>query len=612
MGRHLWCYQMPHWPHCAWRGRPAAAASTPVRGRSWLRALCLAWCLCCLLYPAPAHAYTVEIIGAGELSELLDEHLDIQRQRDNPDVSTEELQRLAGITPQQVKELLATQGYFSPTVRHEVVTDGGEQRVRLMIDPGPPTRIGQVEIRFDGAIAKGPTANVQRMERLHRQWDLEPGNIFTQSVWTESKNALLRGLLIRDYPAATIRHSEARIDPQQHSAALTIEIDSGPAFTFGELQVEGLERYSREMIDKLNPIKPGERYSQEKLNELQSRLADTGYFGSVFPTIEVNPAQPLQVPVKLQVVENQRRRLALGVGVSSDTGAGVQIKWLDRHFAGRDWRLESELEVNRETHLLSGDLYLPSLANGWTPSFNARTERTNTAGEINDTIRTGARLTSPSRTHERAIGIAFLADRQQLPGAAPNNRQALMGTFTYTRRAVNNLLAPRRGYVASIELGAGPKGLINESSILRVVARATWLKPLPGPWQAVLRGQVGHVSLAQRTTVPGDLLFRTGGAQSVRGYSYNHLGVLQNGAVVGGRVTAVASAEMVYRVTPQWGAALFHDAGNAADSWRDFRFEHGSGIGARWRSPIGPVNLDLAYGHATGKPQLHFSVGYVF
>jgi translocation and assembly module TamA len=112
--------------------------------------------------------------------------------------------------------------------------------------------------------------------------------------------------------------------------------------------------------------------------------------------------------------------------------------------------------------------------------------------------------------------------------------------------------------------------------------------------------------------VPGDLLFRAGGDQSVRGYSYQSLGPIQNGAVVGGTVTAVMSAELVYQLTPTWGAAVFTDAGNAADSWKGFTLKRGTGVGARWRSPIGPVNLDLAYGHAVHKMRLHFSVGYGF
>ena len=179
-------------------------------------------------------------------------------------------------------------------------------------------------------------------------------------------------------------------------------------------------------------------------------------------------------------------------------------------------------------------------------------------------------------------------------------------------RRVNNLISPTRGYYASFELGVGPAGLVNKKGLVRTVGRATWLSPSYGRFQAVLRGQVGQVFGANSDTVPSDLLFRTGGDQTVRGYGYNKLGVAQDGAIVGGTVSAVVSAEVIYSVTPEWGAAVFTDAGNAADSWKGFRLAQGSGVGARWRSPIGPVNLDLAYGHETKDLRLHFSIGYGF
>lgn len=556
-----------------------------------------------------AHAYTVEIQGAGQFSALLDQHLDIRRHQDDAGISEEEWRRLAGITPQQIRELLATEGYFSPVVTPELVTEGGQQLARFRIDAGAPTTIATIDIRFHGAIVDGYP---QRVDRLRRQWRLKAGERFTQAAWSEAKNALLRGLLVRDYPAAAITASEARIEPEQQRATLVVEIDSGPAFTFGELQIEGLQRYSRAMIDGLNPIRPGDRYSQEKLNELQSRLTDTGYFSSVFPSIDINTAHADGAPVKLTLVENLRKQLGLGLGFSTDTGAGMQVKWLDRNFLQRDWRLQTHMELNNKTHLLDGELYLPAISNGWIPNFNARYERASIAGESIDKIRAGARMSTPSRIDERTGGIAFFNDRQRLPDGLINHRQALIAAYTYTRRRVDNLLDPRRGYVAAIELGAGPRGLLNEANIVRMAARANWLTQLDADWRSVLRGQVGQVLIADSSKVPGDLLFRTGGAQSVRGYGYDTLGVQQGGAVVGGRVLAVLSAELVYRITPQWGAAVFHDAGNSADSWRDFKFRHGSGVGARWRSPIGPVNLDLAYGHATRQPHIHFSVGYVF
>ena len=113
-------------------------------------------------------------------------------------------------------------------------------------------------------------------------------------------------------------------------------------------------------------------------------------------------------------------------------------------------------------------------------------------------------------------------------------------------------------------------------------------------------------------TGAGDRAFCSGGDQSVRGYAYQSLGVAQADAVVGGRVLGVASAEVVQWITPSWGAALFYDVGDAADTLSSFSAKQGVGVGARWRSPVGPINLDLAYGRATGKYRIHFSLGFAF
>ncbi|MEN3290792.1 MAG: translocation and assembly module TamA [Burkholderiales bacterium] len=594
-------------------GRPAQH-----RLPRWCIALILALLLTMTLsvHAQAARKYAVELTGAGTLAPLLNEHLEIRRHENDPEVTPEELRRLVEITPQQIRQLLATEGYFSPAIEASLLEEGGVPVARFNIRLGEPVLVDAVDIRFTGDIANGPHRSEQRMNRLRRQWNLDPGERFRQAAWDGAKNALLKDLLVRDYPAAAIASSEARIDPARRAATLRVEVDSGPLFTFGELQVEGLQRYPRNIVDELNPIRPGDRYSQEKLSELQARLQDSGYFRSAIATAEINPAHPQHVPVRVELTENERRRLGLGVGFSTDAGARLQLRWLDRNFLQRTWRLESEIFVDRETRRIGGSVFLPTFKSGifagWHPSVNARVERTDIAGELTDTLRFGARIASPIKTDEQVWGVSYLADRQRVGDVFANNRQAVIGSYIYTRRRLDNLLSPRRGYVASVELDAGVTGVSTSSNLARVLANATWLDTFSRRWQPIVRAQAGQVFLASRLDVPSDLLFRTGGDQTVRGYAFNSLGVPQNGAVVGGRVTAVLSAELVYWITPQWGAAVFTDAGDAADSWHAFSPKHGSGVGGRWRSPIGPVNVDLAYAHETRKPRLHFSIGYGF
>ena len=556
--------------------------------------------------------YTLEVRGAGDQSALLDGFMSLRRHASDNDIDEDELQRLVAAAPQQAKELLATEGYFGPVVTARRDGEANSRRVILDVELGPPTLIGEIEIRFAGAIADGDPAEQRRMERLRERWPIKRGERFRQASWDEAKSALLNNLLARDYPAATLAQSQARIDPAQRVADLSVEADSGPAFTFGALQVNGLKRYARSRIDALNPIMAGQPYSQNRLNELQARLQDSGYFKSVFATIDVDAAHSQNVPVRVDVSENERRRLALGGGFSTDSGARLQAKFLDREFLGHDWRLDSELRVDRTSRLLAGEVTGAALANGWMPGVSGRFERTDIAGEISDKLRLDVRATGPDKNNEPVLGAAYLIEREHAGDAASSNRHALIAVSQYTVRRIDSLFNPRRALVATGELDAGPRGFGNPANLLRVTGRVTWLQPLSRKWQTLVRLQLGQVIGAPRSTVPGDLLFRTGGDQTVRGYAYNSLGVNESDAIVGGRVLAVISGELVYQFTPQWGAAVFEDAGNAADRWADLRLRRGTGVGARWRSPIGPVNLDLAFAQQTRKPRLHFSIGYGF
>jgi translocation and assembly module TamA len=123
------------------------------------------------------------------------------------------------------------------------------------------------------------------------------------------------------------------------------------------------------------------------------------------------------------------------------------------------------------------------------------------------------------------------------------------------------------------------------------------------------------VFASDRVGVPDTLLFRAGGDESVRGYAYRTLGPIVNGVVTSGRVTATGSVEIARPISPKrpqfWWAA-FIDAGQAANRWSELHPAFGYGVGLRWRSPVGPLRIDLAYGEEVRKLRMHLSVGIAF
>ena len=140
----------------------------------------------------------------------------------------------------------------------------------------------------------------------------------------------------------------------------------------------------------------------------------------------------------------------------------------------------------------------------------------------------------------------------------------------------------------------------------------TGYRPLGGLWNLQWRLEAGEVFAKSDVTIPDTLLFRAGGQDSVRGYGYRTLGPEVNGVVTSGRMLFTSSVEFARPFSSQipalWGA-VFIDAGNASNSWNDMRPAIGVGPGIRWRSPVGALRVDLAYGVDDRKWRLEVSLG---
>jgi translocation and assembly module TamA len=72
------------------------------------------------------------------------------------------------------------------------------------------------------------------------------------------------------------------------------------------------------------------------------------------------------------------------------------------------------------------------------------------------------------------------------------------------------------------------------------------------------------------------------------------------------------STEYQHWFSHDWGGAAFFDIGAAADTWSERVFEPGAGVGVRWRSPVGPVNVDIAYGFKNRDIRPYLTLGIAF
>lgn len=562
-------------------------------------------------------ALSLDIEAPENIKSYLSRHLELLRYNALDDLDTTEVDKLLQSADTQARELLGTLGYFSPQLQWQRETANAQvlHPVRVHITPGEPSLVSQVQISFSGELAGAAFESTR--EKLTKSWWLPAGRPFTQEAWNEAKNQLLRTVGAQDFPQAKWQETRADIHPEQHSAALTLVLDSGPRVFLGSLQIEGTEHYDAQMVQRLARLPEGQAYKQNSLIEAQQRLISSGYYDSVLVAL-AETGDPKAWPVKVQLREAARQKIVLGVGVKSDSGMHLSAEHVHHLVPGLHWRASTKLELDQKLQSLGTELLAPPNARLWRWNLSAKA-----AHEVLSTYETHSQRWRAGQAQlgeriDRNIYAQYDSASSTLSG--DDTKTSLSANFAWTWRGFDSLPFPSRGWGFGVELGAGRTLGDNAVPYARWLGKTLAIAPLPNSqWGRIaLRGQAGGISTQDASAIPNTQLFITGGQNSVRGYAPGSIGVANaDGTISPGRYMAVGSAEwqvpirMNKRLT-DWEGTLFVDAGAVANDPRNLQAQVGVGMGARWRSPVGPLQIDLAYGEATKAWRLHLNVGFVF
>lgn len=594
-------------------------ARTSFNGPSLALARCCAALALAAVPGWAAAAYQVELLAPAPLRALLSAHLDLVRYRDRGDIDPQTLAFMIEAAPEQVRKLAATEGYFSPSTTVARERRGAADTIRLTVQPGPRTLVADVDLAVRGPAAGQSPAQVAQ---LRRDWRLPSGAPFTQPAWADAKQAALRTLRQRTYAAARIAGSLAAIDADAQAARLHVEFDSGPPFSFGGVTVDGAERYPESIVANVSPLRPGERYSAARLSEFQRRLLRLPYYSNVVIDMERAPAVAHAAPVHVRVSEFPLQRFRGGLGYTTDTGATASARYSHHSLLRPALVLDTELLAEQRRQLARLELALPPRPGGAVDSTRLSSERTRLEGVEQRSQRAGLQRARHGDRRDAVYALTHYRDilerldRAALPAdvvVEPGVHQATFASIERTWRRVDDLVFPRSGYILSAQAGAALKGLLTDQSFVRGHVRAQAYRPVRARDLLLLRAELGLlVTKGGNGAIPASLLFRGGGTDSVRGYAFQSIGSLRDGTVYPARSLLTASAEYQYWFRPGWGAALFYDTGMAADRRRDASWFHGAGAGVRWRTPVGRVRADLAYGYRDRQLRPHLSLGVAF
>src|SRR5207248_396011 len=231
-----------------------------------------------------------------------------------------------------------------------------------------------------------------------------------------AKRQAVRDLAGFRYAAASIAASEARIDPQTHSASLSLDIASGPPFRFGELRITGTRRYDDALVANLAPLHPGDVYDREKLILYQRRLLETGYFASVQAEIDQQPGVADAAPLRVAVIEAPQHHVEWGVSYNTDVGPRLEARYTNQDLLSTAWRFGSTLNLDQKIQNLQLDLNTPPREGGIWDTLFTRARQQDIQNDVTRELAVGVSHNYGASAAPSALIVSAHAEDERIAG----------------------------------------------------------------------------------------------------------------------------------------------------------------------------------------------------
>ncbi len=528
----------------------------------------------------------------------------------NPDASE-------GATAQQATGDAGPNAANAPRVRAQA----DHLTVVVTVDPGEPVRVRDADIRIEGE-----GGSDRYLAQDLKDFAPRPGQVFDHQTYEASKLKIVRRLAERGYLDADFQDRRVEITRAQHAADIDLSWVSGIRYDMGPT-IFHQDYFRPGLLDQLVYWDEGSYYHQGKLDRLRQSLVALDYFSNIDIQPDPDHAVDGRVPIDVNLKLAKRNIYTAGLSYGTEYGAGVLAGIERRYVNSRGHKFKALLDYAQNRKSLTGTYRIPAFKwlDGW---YAATAQLYDEQTDYIDTRRIeliGSRSGQLNENWTLTASIHALRERWKLELEDENGDGAeaaapyRYATYVYPQLEaqyvnVDDRLFPRSGIVARSTLRGGLEGAGSDTNFAQLQVGASWFKGIGANDRFILRGEIGQTSAGSPDALPPSLRFYAGGDNSIRGYQYREVGprVRTEGGEysVGGKklITASAEYEHYYKGGP-FGGAIFVDTGSAYNDSPDLKT--GVGVGVRYRSPIGPVRVDIAHGlnDPDSVVQLYLSIG---
>ncbi len=539
-----------------------------------------------------------------------------------------------------IRNLYQANGFRDVKVTHKVVDDysgrPSELAVFINIEEGSQYSVHTLEL-------EGVTSLNQAQIRV--QLSSAEGQPFSEYNVAIDRDTILDLYSTRGFPNATFEWS-AKPSALPHQVDLKFVIHEGQQQFVRDILIGGLERTKRSLVNSNLLLKAGDPLSPTAMRETQHRLYDLGVFARVDTAIQNPDGETRNKYVLYDMEEARKYSIAVGFGAefariggcsqcleapAGQTGfapdASLDVSRLNLWGLGHSISVRGRVSTLEQRAVINYTAPRVRGQGGLTLSFtalydNSKDVRTFTAQREESSVQLSQRLSKAITMLYRFTYRHVNVDQSTLkiaPELIPLFSQPDRvgeGSWSMIQDRRDDPIETRKGLYNTVDIAVAPKALGSELTFGRFLGRNSTYHPIRKKYVLARNTSFGiihplHNVSNPLTSIPLPEHFFSGGANSQRGFPDFQAGPRDTvtGFPLGGTALLLNQTELRFPlVGDNIGGVLFHDMGNVYSSPSNISFRvhqhglsdfdymvHAVGFGVRYKTPIGPVRLDLAY-----------------
>lgn len=427
-------------------------------------------------------------------------------------------------------------------------------------------------------------------------------------------------------------------DSKKATVEINFEIKEGGKSYIEKITISGNTKTKNKVILRELLFKVGDMFDGKKLEQSRQKLINLGFFEYVKFDILPGSEENKKV-LNIEVKEGKTGNLIFSMAYGNKPGLFGTIEFTKNNLLGKGYSTNVKSEFGKR--LLNYEI-------GFTDPY-FRDTPTSVGFDIWDTTeKEGNEYTNKRRGGDirvgRPIGVynhiyfkykydktAMLDVKSDAPTSIRewvekwgDGRYVVSSSLAIrfvrdTKRGEDIIFHPTAGHKIELSNEFAGSFLGGDIDFYKPTFEGSWYIPSFWKFVLVLHTKLGLVTnLAKNGEIPDYEKFRIGGPYSVRGYKDRSI----YPKVGGGNSMFIGNVEYRFPIGEGLFGCLFADVGNSWEETSDItsfsNLKYGLGLGIRFKSPIGPIRLDYAFGlsetptHRKGEPEIHISFGSDF